>query len=141
MHSSVAGSVEIVHHVGGTLFPVNDIGVRHIDRLFARNERVSVVQRSEHHGPVATILVGAVGVGRITISFEPEIMTNRGRMPRALRYGERGPRLERGDELGMFHLGSTVIVFVGPSVSLTLARKPGDAVRVGEALARATGHA
>lgn len=141
VHSPVTGSIETVRYVGGTLFPVNDIGVRHVDRLFARNERVAVVHRSERHGAVATILVGAVGVGRITISFEPDVVTNRDRAPRTLRYGERGPRLERGDELGMFHLGSTVIVFVGPTVPLTFTRLPGDAVRVGEALARATGAA
>jgi len=139
VHSPVAGPIRTVRHVGGTLFPVNDIGVRHVERLFARNERVAVVHESERHGAVATILVGAVGVGRITLSFEPDVITNRDRMPRTLRYGDGGPRLARGEELGTFHLGSTVIVFAGASVPLTLTRRPGDAVRVGETLARATG--
>ena len=50
--------------------------------------------------------------------------------------GQDGPSLKRGEELGMFHLGSTVIVFTGPGSGLTLAQRPGQALRMGEALFR-----
>jgi phosphatidylserine decarboxylase len=137
VHVPVDGHVRAVRHVPGTLFPVNSIGLTHIPRLFARNERVVVEQQSALHGPITTVLVGAIGVGRISLSFEPELVTNDGRAFGERVYpGQEGPALRRGDELGMFHLGSTVIVFTGPGAGLSLARRPGARVRMGEALWR-----
>ena len=56
VHAAVDGPVRVVRHVGGTLFPVNKIGLEHITGLFAKNERVAVFQESPAHGEVATIL-------------------------------------------------------------------------------------
>jgi phosphatidylserine decarboxylase len=137
VHAPVSGEVRILRHVDGTLFPVNAIGLKHVPHLFARNERVVVEQSTERHGPIATVMVGAIGVGRISMSFDAELVTNNGtaHSERAFVEGE-GPRLERGGELGTFHLGSTVIVFAGPSARARLVKRPGDHVRVGEALWR-----
>lgn len=137
VHCAVAGPVTAVRHVPGTLFPVNAIGTEHIPRLFARNERVVVHQQSEAHGPVATILVGAIGVGRIGLSFD-ELLTNTGTDGGTRKYGNgTAPTLDRGDELGVFHLGSTVILFFPPSHPVTLVKRPGERTRIGQALARA----
>jgi phosphatidylserine decarboxylase len=147
VHAPVSGPVTAVRHVPGTLFPVNAIGLAHVPNLFARNERVVVHQRSERHGRVATILVGAIGVGRISLAFDESVLTNAGpsETPRgngdgsALRvYGERPPQLGRGDELGVFHLGSTVIVLVAPGSGTELAVRAGTSVRMGEPLCRQT---
>jgi phosphatidylserine decarboxylase len=137
VHAPVDGRVRSVRHVPGTLFPVNDIGLAHIPKLFARNERVVVDQESDLHGPVSTVLVGAIGVGRITLSFNHDVITNDGRS-----FGEKvyaatdAPRLTRGDELGAFHLGSTVIVFTSPAAGLVLTHRAGESLRCGEALLR-----
>jgi phosphatidylserine decarboxylase len=137
VHAPVDGRVRSVRHVEGTLFPVNEIGVRHVPRLFARNERVVVEQTTPRHGPITTVMVGAIGVGRISVAFDPTLVTNSGRA-----YGESiytasdAPELRRGDELGTFHLGSTVIVFTGPGSGLALVKRPGQRVRMGEALLR-----
>src|SRR5690606_14607430 len=105
-------------------------------RLFARNERVAVFQESEAHGEVATILVGAIGVGRISLAFDETIMTNVGRGPTTVRYAAgSAPFLERGDELGTFHLGSTVVVLTTPERPLALRMQAGDRARMGQALA------
>jgi phosphatidylserine decarboxylase len=136
VHSPVGGPVASMRHVGGTLFPVNSIGIRHVPQLFAVNERVAVEQRSEHHGPVTTILVGAIGVGRISVSFDDVLTNVAGSQPGVRRYGEDGPPLDRAEELGTFHLGSTAIVFVGPSRRLRFVVEPGARVRVGEAVLR-----
>jgi phosphatidylserine decarboxylase len=137
VHAPVSGAVRLLRHVPGTLFPVNAIGLRHIPRLFARNERVVVEQGTADHGPVSTVLVGAIGVGRISVSFDPQVITNDGRSCGEIVFSPgAGPELKRGDELGAFHLGSTVIVFVGPSAGLSLVKRPGDHVRFGEALWR-----
>ncbi|GAB5548814.1 MAG: archaetidylserine decarboxylase [Sandaracinaceae bacterium] len=136
VHAPVAGAVHTVRHVGGTLLPVNPFGVASYPNLFARNERVAVFQRSEAFGEVVTILVGAIGVGRISLSFDASVMTNVGRGPTTLRYApERAPTLERGGELGMFHLGSTAIVITNPDHPAALAVQAGEMVRMGRRLA------
>lgn len=137
VHTPVTGEVQILRHVDGTLFPVNAIGLQHVPRLFARNERVVVEQNTAQHGPIATVMVGAIGVGRISMSFDAELVTNDGRAHRERTFAAgQGPRLERGGELGTFHLGSTVIVFAGPTAGARLVKRPGDHVRMGEALWR-----
>jgi phosphatidylserine decarboxylase len=137
VHAPVTGEVRLLRHVGGTLFPVNAIGLQHIPRLFARNERVVVEQATPSHGPIATVMVGAIGVGRISVSFDAQLVTNDGRTYRERAFPEgQAPRLGRGDELGTFHLGSTVIVFAGPAAGVRLVRRPGEHVRMGEALWR-----
>ena len=136
VHASVSGPVHSVRYVGGTLFPVNRFGVKSYPRLFARNERVVVFQESEIHGEVATILVGAIGVGRISVAFDPSVMTNVGRGPTTQRYHpEHAPTLARGDELGTFHLGSTVVLLTGPDRPLSVLARAGDRVQVGRAMA------
>jgi len=135
VHAPATGPVALVRHIPGTLYPVNSIGTAHVPSVFARNERVAVVQRTEHFGDVATILVGAIGVGRIGLSFD-DVVTNVGRAAGTRVYGDDAPRLERGQELGTFHLGSTVIVFVSKDAPVTLVRQNDERLRVGEALAR-----
>jgi phosphatidylserine decarboxylase len=137
VHAPVEGHVRAVRHVPGSLFPVNAIGLEHIPRLFARNERVVIEQQSPIHGPLTSVMVGAIGVGRISLAFDHELITNDGKA-----YGERiflseeGPMLRRGDELGMFHLGSTVILLAGPGSGLVASARAGQRVQMGEAIWR-----
>lgn len=140
VHAPVAGGVSCVHHVPGTLFPVNAIGVEHVPQLFARNERVAVYQDSPIHGHVCTVMVGAIGVGRISLSFDPDVITNAGRKAMRRDYPkDSAPMLHRGDELGTFHLGSTAIVFVRPPGEWELAVALGQTVRMGESVVRRVG--
>lgn len=138
VHAPVSGRVASLRHVGGTLYPVNAIGLAHVPRLFARNERVVVHQHDDHLGEVVTIMVGAIGVGRIEVSFD-DLRTNVGRSRGSVRRYENGEaHLERGGELGIFHLGSTAIVLTPPGAKLRSLRQPGEHVRMGEAIARRT---
>jgi phosphatidylserine decarboxylase len=136
VHAPVDGAVTALRHVPGTLFPVNAFGVAHVPNLLARNERVVVHQRSAVHGRVTTVMVGAVGVGRISVSFDDSVITNDGRQPGLRVYGDAPPQLERGAELGVFHLGSTVVLFTTPDQPLELLTGFGRRVRMGEAIAR-----
>ncbi len=138
VHAPVDGPVERIRYVPGTLFPVNSIGTEHVPRLFARNERVAIVQKSPRFGEVTTVMVGAIGVGRIGLSFD-ELRTNSGDAPGVREYGARAPMLRRGDELGVFHLGSTAVVLVGPGHDLSFAVERGRAVRMGERVAGGAG--
>lgn len=144
VHAPVSGRIVESRYIPGTLYPVNEIGTEYIDRLFARNERVSITQESEQHGTVTSVMVGAIGVGRISLSFD-DLQTNLGYRPGVRHYGpsvagatspgSTAPSLDRGEELGVFHLGSTVIVFVSAACRLDLVAHPGDVVRMGRALA------
>ena len=139
VHAPATGRVSFARYVSGTLYPVNSIGLAHVPNLFAVNERVAIHQMTDHFGEVVSVMVGAIVVGRIGISFDSELVTNVGRPAIARDYGADGPRLARGDELGIFHIGSTVVLFTTRGAGLRFVRGAGDVVRMGEALARRHG--
>jgi phosphatidylserine decarboxylase len=139
VHAPVTGPVVAARYVPGTLFPVNAIGVRHVPNLLARNERVAVHQRSASHGRVITVMVGAVGVGRISVSFDDGVITNDGRESGLRVYGDDPRALERGAELGTFHLGSTVVLLLPPGYGHALTAPADARVLMGQAIARREG--
>ncbi len=105
VHAPLDGRVVGWRYVPGTLWPVFPAAVRGIDGLFARNERL-VLMLDVDGARVFVVLVGAFGVGRITSPFEP-VVSNTG-APAA--EGACDAAVARGEELGVFHLGSTVVV-------------------------------
>lgn len=142
IHSPVQGRVTGYRHIPGAFFPVNPVSVRHVAGLFSINERLVTYLDSEV-GRVAVVAVAATGVGHITVSYDREVRTHgrgpAGRYGWAQRYAAPRP-LARGAELGMFHLGSTVIVLFEPGrVQLDAAR--GQVLRVGERIGARAGNA
>lgn len=111
VHSPVDGQVKKVTHVPGHLWPVNEWSVKNIPNLFAVNERI-IFHIETQNGPVALVMVGATNVGKITVSFDPEIIANqRGRQKGPFEKNYAKPiSVHRGDELGVFNMGSTVVV-------------------------------
>jgi phosphatidylserine decarboxylase len=141
VHSPVAGRVRRVRHLPGTLYPVNDIGVRHVPRLLSRNERVVVRIESEGLGPVALVFVGAFVVGGIDLAFPGPARPAHGGATAERDYGDDGPRLARGDEVGLFRVGSTAVVLVPPQSGAVWAAADGRAagpVRMGDAMLQRT---
>jgi phosphatidylserine decarboxylase len=133
VHSPVDGRVVAWRYVPGRLFPVNGAGVRSVPGLFTRNERVALFLDTEAHGPVAVVLVGAANVGRMSLAFA-DLVTNRGR-PGGRTVPAEPVAVRRGDEIGAFNLGSTVVLLLAdPGLSPVAAA--GDLVRVGQALWR-----
>jgi phosphatidylserine decarboxylase len=134
VHSPVDGRVLGWRYRPGRLFPVNGPAVRSVPGLFARNERVAVFLDGDGVGPVALVLVGAANVGRITLAFT-DLVTNtgapggRGEPPRPL-------EIARGEELGVFNLGSTVVLLAADPALAPVGAVPGALVRMGEALWR-----
>jgi phosphatidylserine decarboxylase len=133
VHSPVDGRVRAWRYVPGRLFPVNGAGVRSVPGLFTRNERVALFLDTEAHGPVAVVLVGAANVGRMSLPFA-DLVTNRGR-PAGRVVPAEPVAVRRGDEIGAFNLGSTVVLLVADP-GLVPAAGAGDLVRVGQALWR-----
>ncbi|HVU04023.1 MAG TPA: archaetidylserine decarboxylase [Polyangiaceae bacterium] len=126
VHSPVDGELSLIRGIPGDLYPVNAIGEQHVPKLFARNQRVALFLDTKSHGRVAVILVGAMIVGRISV-----VALGGSETPLGVFRVEPPRQIHRGDEIGMFHLGSTVVVLTGKGTPL--ARRPG-VVRYGETL-------
>lgn len=127
VHAPVDGEALSVTGILGDLYPVNAIGEQ-IPNLYARNSRVAIHLETRDFGAVAVVLVGAMIVGKIGIETMGGTEAREGTTPIA------PPRsLSRGDELGAFHFGSSVIVLLEREVSIveTIQR-----VRYGESLLR-----
>ncbi len=128
VHSPVDGVIRVVRSMGGDLYPVNPIGERHVPQLLVKNQRVAICIDSERLGRVSAVMVGAIVVGRISVSVldSPDVAEG---------IHEPVPpvRVRRGDEIGIFHLGSTVVLLLEPRV--TLGRREGP-IRYGESLMR-----
>jgi phosphatidylserine decarboxylase len=115
VHAPVAGRVVASHHIPGTLFSVNARSVVREPGLYARNERFVTVIEGET-GLCVVVMVAAVGVGHMTAAYDPDVRTHAGDPapePRLRRYDPPIP-VERGAEIGTFHLGSTTIVLFEP---------------------------
>jgi len=130
VHSPVDGEISLVRGIAGDLYPVNSIGEKHIPQLFVRNHRAAIVIDTRGLGRVTVVMVGAVIVGRITISALP----GRPSAEPGLHPVMPAKSVARGDEIGMFHLGSTAVVLLEPGLSVG---RPLGKVRFGESLLRA----
>jgi phosphatidylserine decarboxylase len=139
VHSPVAGRVVGWRHVPGTLFSVNAGNIRREPELFVRNERFITLIAMDDGGLVAVVMVAAVGVGHVTVSYDPEVATHRPEFFRAAlrhrQYEEPKP-IGRGDELGIFHLGSTTIVVFQPGRVELDALVSGASVKMGVGIGR-----
>ena len=135
IHSPVDGRIVAWRYVPGRLFPVNAAGVRSIPGLFTRNERVAVFVDTDAHGPAAVVLVGAANVGRMSLAFTDLVTNLPGGRPPGRVVPAEPVTTRRGDELGAFNLGSTVVLLLADQ-ELAPVASAGDLVRVGQALWR-----
>jgi phosphatidylserine decarboxylase len=121
-------------YVPGDLFSVNPLTARHVPGLFARNERV-VCEFECAHGAMVMVLVGATIVGSMATVWHGVVNPPRTREVREWRYDEREIRLAKGEEMGRFLLGSTVILLFPQNVlTFTPDWAPSKPVRLGEAM-------
>jgi phosphatidylserine decarboxylase len=126
VHAPVDGIIRTVRSIPGDLYPVNAIGERHVPRLFARNQRVALFLDTEALGRVAVVLVGALIVGRVSVTVLGEERIPPGDHPLV------PPQpVQRGTEIGKFHLGSTVVLLTSRKVAFS---HPPGVVRYGEGL-------
>ncbi len=135
IHMPLDGVLRTTRYVPGQLFSVNAATARAVPGLFARNERV-VCDFDTERGPLCLVLVGALFVGSIETVYAGEINPppTRGRGVRVIDAGA-GRRFARGEELGRFNMGSTVIVLTGARTVYDRTVSPGAVVRLGQPLA------
>ncbi len=140
IHFPLSGRVTGWRYVPGRLWPVNAASVRNVRDLFCVNERL-VTLLDGPLGPCAIVAVGATVVGRVRAAYDSSIPPTNlaGAEPRSRDYGE-PIRVEKGQELGAFEMGSTVIlVFAKGRVALSPGLVPGATVRVGMAIGGGAG--
>jgi len=130
VHAPADGNVTLVRGLAGDLYPVNKIGERHVPQLFVKNQRAAIVIDTPGLGRVTVVMVGATIVGRITVTTlgGPDV-------PAGLHPVSPPVPVRKGDEIGIFHLGSTVVLLLEPG--LAVAREAGP-IRFGESLLRAS---
>lgn len=135
VHTPVAGRLVSYDYIPGTLWPVNRWATNRREGLLARNERVVIRVNADGIGDVAVVMVGAAGVGNIALANAPESATfRRLRERQTIELGD--TRLAKGDELGAFRLGSTVVLVFPPGKSSLSDFTVGASVQFGQRIGR-----
>lgn len=109
IHMPIDGTLKEMIHVPGQLFSVNPTTVENVPALFARNERVICLFETAA-GPMAMVLVGAIFVGSIETVWHGEVTPPRRKNIRNWIYDEEPLSYSKGEEMGRFNMGSTVIL-------------------------------
>ena len=131
----ISGQLQRMIHVPGRLFSVAPYTVRQVPGLFARNERVISVFATES-GPLVMVLVGAMLVSSTQTVWAGEVTPAKNKDVNRTDYRGENISLNRGQEMGRFNMGSTVIVLLPKgAVESMPGLAAGDAVQVGQRLA------
>lgn len=139
IHMPCDGRLTRMIYVPGALFSVNPTTARGVPNLFARNERVVCVFESGH-GPFVLTLVGATIVGSMATVWHGVVNPPRTGQVKEWTYDKENIVLKKGDEMGRFLLGSTVVMLFPKNVlQFTPHWTPARAIRFGESMGLAEG--
>jgi len=126
--------VDEVIYVAGDMWNVNPIALSRIERLYCRNERAVVRARLRPSGePLTLVPVAAILVASIQLHFLDERLNVKYRGPNRIPCRA---SFEKGEELGYFHHGSTIIVLAGRDVTICDHIREGVSIRMGQPLLR-----
>jgi phosphatidylserine decarboxylase len=133
IHAPLDLTIQALGYVPGNLLPVNPPSVRHIPGLYTQNERV-IIYADSPAGLMAMVLIGAHCVGSISLTFHDFVSNRPGIEPLHMNFKEKF-HVNKGDELGAFEMGSTVVMlFARNRIKLDLPAQgePGSKVRLGQ---------
>lgn len=132
IHSPAGGTITGYFHIPGKLYTVQEFMVQGLQGLFSKNERlISYIDTGRGH--IAVCKIGAMNVGRMSISHAPVITNKTFRSKKEALYNENErPSIKSGDELGIFHLGSTIVLLFEKNFIRYAGLATGDTVRVGQ---------
>jgi phosphatidylserine decarboxylase len=135
LHMPCDGQLMRMIYVPGALFSVNPVTARGVPNLFARNERVVCVFDSPEHGPFVMVLVGATIVGSMATVWHGVVNAKRGGAVSEWTYAEQAIALKKGEEMGRFLLGSTIVMlFENGAIRFNEDWMPERTVRLGESM-------
>ncbi|CAM2737208.1 phosphatidylserine decarboxylase [Legionella steigerwaltii] len=134
VHMPMDAKLISMNYMPGALFSVQPSTVRVVPRLFARNERLAVFF-STKIGPMVMVMVGATIVGAIGTSWHGDIKRSKTHIDFEYRQEEQ-KQMAKGDEMGYFKLGSTVILLFANGAQMNWSNdlKAGSTIRFGQAL-------
>ena len=133
-HAPHAGQVQHVTYHSGDTWNVNPIALKRIERLFCKNERAVIHYQLDAGGHrLALVPVAAILVASIRLHWLDTLLHIRYRGPHE--FAARAP-FEKGQEMGWFQHGSTIIVFAPAGFTLAEGITPGTPIRMGQALMR-----
>lgn len=139
IHMPVDGTLSKMIYVPGDLFSVNPLTAQNVPNLFARNERVVAIFETEI-GPLAMVLVGATIVASIETIWAGTVTPPAGKDVFSWNYpteGDNAITLKKGEEMGRFKLGSTVILAWGANQAEFLSdQQPETVTRMGTPFAK-----
>ncbi|WP_292663819.1 phosphatidylserine decarboxylase [Nitratifractor sp.] len=134
-HAPFDLEVEAISHIPGKLYPVNMPLLKNKIDLFLENERVVLAARDRHGRRHFLVLVGALNVGKMVVTFEERIHTNTSiRQPQHYRYATPVP-LKKGELFGWFEMGSTIVI-LSEAESLEWELDIGEKVRFAQSVGR-----
>jgi len=137
LHMPCDGTLTRMIHVPGKLFSVNPVTARGVPNLFARNERVVCVFDSPEYGPFVMVLVGATIVGSMATVWHGVVNAKRTDTTSEWTYTDRTIVLRKGEEMGRFLLGSTIVMLFRPgAIAFSQDWAPERKVRLGEPMGR-----
>jgi phosphatidylserine decarboxylase len=134
IHMPTDGTLQAVWYVPGRLFSVNNTAARLVRDVFARNERLVLLFEGPA-GPFAVIFVGALNVGSMATVWHGDVTPRRPRTVMSLPLPPEAARMRaRGEEIGRFNMGSTVVLLFGPQRVQLECIAPGATMRLGQRL-------
>ncbi len=132
IHTPVSGYVREMYHIPGRLYPVNRFAVANVPGLFTLNERVITLLEHECLGKIAVIKIGATVVGKIQVTYDQCQAHCKNIVHRTYS----GISLNKGQELGRFQLGSTVILLFQNQKIKFLELQTGQEIQLGNPIAQ-----
>jgi phosphatidylserine decarboxylase len=133
LHMPLGGRLIKQTHVPGRLFSVGPHTVKTLPNLFARNERV-IAQFETEHGLMALVLVGAMNVAAIETVWDGLVTPPQKATMSSKDYSNQIIELAKGEEMGRFNMGSTIIVLLENPAAWRVDMQSGDAVQMGQFL-------
>ena len=133
VHAPLAGELQSATYIPGALYSVNDATVRSLRDLFTRNERL-VCHFDGASGPFALVFVGALNVGTINTIWTGDIRPRKSGVaePIDIEHAAAPTGVARGDMIGWFNMGSTVILLAPPGGADVSSLSAGETVQVGQ---------
>ncbi len=136
-HAPQDGRLERVTYLSGDTWNVNPIALKRVEKLFCRNERAVLRLRLDRGGhPIALVPVAAVLVASLRLHALDVLLHLRWKGPNELPVPAGRAAFRKGEELGWFQHGSTIIVFAPPGFELCEGIAPGARLKMGQPLLR-----
>ena len=129
-HMILDGSIQKINFVPGELWNINNATLLKIKSLFTKNER-AILYGSNGEIDYALVPVGTVLVGSIKLSFLNHSFNHSLKIPYSM---DLNYKVKKGDELGMFHYGSTVLVLVSKRIKISESIQTSQFLKYGEEL-------